>query len=159
MLKLTTTLLVITKENKMLLAKKLRGFGAGKFNGVGGKVEAGESVEQAMLRETFEEINIVPTEYKMLGKIDFEEYVKGEKNKVTMYLFRATDYSGELKTSEEMQPFWFDFDQIPYQNMFEDAKFWMPFLLENEPFYGDFVYDKDFNLLQYNITKQKITPQ
>lgn len=34
-----TTLCLLKKENSILLAMKKRGFGAGKYNGVGGKIE------------------------------------------------------------------------------------------------------------------------
>ena len=51
-----TTLLLILKDNQILLAEKKRGFGVGKFNGIGGKVEKDETIEGAMIRETQEEI-------------------------------------------------------------------------------------------------------
>ena len=53
---LETTLLLLRKDNEILLAKKKRGFGEGKYNGVGGKLEDGETPEEAMIRETEEEI-------------------------------------------------------------------------------------------------------
>ena len=151
MLNLMTTLLIVVQDNKILLAKKLRGFGIGKYNGVGGKVEQGETVEEAMLRETFEEIGIVPTEYKMLGIVDFDEIVKGERNNVKMHVFKATAYQGQPITSDEMQPEWFDIDNIPYSKMFKDDYHWLPLLLEDKTFSGKFVYDKDFNLIEYNL--------
>ena len=66
---INTTLLLVIKDGKILLAQKKRGFGEGKFNGVGGKAEEGETIEQTMLRETKEEIGIVPTIYKKQGEI------------------------------------------------------------------------------------------
>jgi len=45
------TLLFLIKEDQILLAMKKRGFGMGRFNGVGGKIEPGETIEQAMIRE------------------------------------------------------------------------------------------------------------
>ena len=39
------------KKDKVLLAMKKRGFGAGKWNGVGGKVKDGETIKQAAIRE------------------------------------------------------------------------------------------------------------
>ncbi len=53
-----TTLLFLLKDNHILLAMKKRGFGAGRWNGVGGKIEAGETIVQAAVRECFEEIGV-----------------------------------------------------------------------------------------------------
>lgn len=44
------------KENQILLAMKKRGFGAGKWNGAGGKINAGETIEEATTREVDEEL-------------------------------------------------------------------------------------------------------
>ena len=60
MKKIQTTLLFLLKENQILLGMKKRGFGAGKYNGIGGKLEPDETVEQAMVRETQEEIGVTP---------------------------------------------------------------------------------------------------
>ncbi|MDO8590857.1 MAG: NUDIX domain-containing protein, partial [bacterium] len=53
-----TTLCFLVRDDEVLLAMKKRGFGVGKFNGVGGKVTAGESVLEAMIREAKEEIRV-----------------------------------------------------------------------------------------------------
>ncbi|MBR4418900.1 MAG: NUDIX domain-containing protein, partial [Clostridia bacterium] len=67
-----TTLLYIIKNNQILLAEKKRGFGVGKINGVGGKIEPGESIEQAMIRETQEEIGVTPINSQHLATITFQ---------------------------------------------------------------------------------------
>ena len=53
-----TTLVVVHQGNKILLGMKKRGFGAGRWNGFGGKLHDGETVEQAAKREIFEEASI-----------------------------------------------------------------------------------------------------
>lgn len=53
-----TNLCFLIKDEKVLLAMKKRGFGVGKWNGVGGKVKPGESVKMAVVREVFEEIRV-----------------------------------------------------------------------------------------------------
>ena len=52
------TLCIPIKENGVLLGLKKRGFGSGRWNGFGGKVEEGETIEQATLRELDEEVGI-----------------------------------------------------------------------------------------------------
>ena len=73
MKELETTLLLLRKDNEILLALKKRGFGEGKYNGVGGKIKEGETPEQAMIRETMEEISVKPTKYEKVGIIKFLE--------------------------------------------------------------------------------------
>ena len=45
------TLCPLIKDDQILLAMKKRGFGVGKWNGVGGKVEKGEEIIDAAIRE------------------------------------------------------------------------------------------------------------
>ena len=65
---LETTLCLLRKDNKILLAMKKRGFGTGKYNGVGGKIENGETLNEAMIRETKEEIGVIPTKYEKVRR-------------------------------------------------------------------------------------------
>ena len=73
-----TTLALLRRENEILFGEKKRGFGKGKFNGVGGKIEQGETVEEAMIRETYEEIGVRPTKFEKVGEITFDEMYKGD---------------------------------------------------------------------------------
>ena len=153
MKKLETTLLILRREDEILLAKKKRGFGTGKYNGVGGKIESGETVEDAMIRECIEEIHVTPTKYEKMGTIEFIEFVKNEKTNLTFNLFVATSWIGEPKESEEMKPKWFKLDEIPYNEMFIDDSYWLPIVLEGNKIKAFFEFDEDWNLLSYNIEK------
>ncbi|CAO3654247.1 unnamed protein product [Mucor hiemalis] len=64
---LTLVLVIDEKEEKMLLGMKKRGFGAGKFNGFGGKVEPGESIEEGARRELLEEAEIEAVDMTKIG--------------------------------------------------------------------------------------------
>ena len=109
-----TTLLYIIKDGKILLAEKKRGFGAGKLNGVGGKIEPGESEVQGMLRECREEIGVTPINLEQRAVLHFDLFYKGEKEKEDTYVFVASDYIGELVESEEMKPSWYDINKLPF---------------------------------------------
>ena len=148
---LKTTLLFIIKDNKILLAKKKRGFGAGLLNGAGGKVEPYESVEDAAIRETQEEFNIRPINPQKRAEIEFDEYVKGEHAIVNMSIFTATDYEGTPTESEEMAPVWFELGKIPYTRMFPDDGYWLPEILKGNYVTGTFKYDINLNILEHNI--------
>ncbi|MCP5842996.1 NUDIX domain-containing protein, partial [Klebsiella pneumoniae] len=65
------TLLFLRRDDELLLAMKKRGFGAGKWNGVGGKIEAGETIEDALVRECQEEINVTPLNWQAVAELDF----------------------------------------------------------------------------------------
>lgn len=151
MKKYEMTLCFLMKDNKILLANKKRGFGKGKYNGVGGKLEPGETKEQAMIRECQEEINAIPTEYKNVGTLEFDEYYKDEEEYNTLYLYIVTKWNGEIKESDEMKPTWFDINNIPFDNMFQDDKYWLPLILEGKQIQAYFKLDKDYNILTHEI--------
>lgn len=148
---LKTVLLVLKKENQILLAKKKRGFGEGKYNGIGGKLESEETPDMAMIREAKEEIFVKPTEYKKVGLIEFYEYVKGEKTQVLLYLYIATKWEGNPKESEEVTPKWFEISNLPKEEMFPDDQYWLPLILEGKKIQGYFDYDEDWNICSYEI--------
>jgi len=148
---LETTLCLLKKENKILLAMKKRGFGEGKYNGVGGKIERGETPDDAMIRETKEEILVTPTKYEKVGIIEFDEFYKGQKEKVMFHLYVASEWQGEPTESDEMKPEWFDIQSIPYDKMFPDDKYWLPLILEGRKIKAYFDFDEEWNLLGKKI--------
>lgn len=151
MKKMETTLLLLFANNQILLARKKRGFGVGKYNGVGGKLEKNETPEQAMIREAKEEIDVVPIQYEKRGIITFLEYVNEEQTLLTFHLYVATSWEGIPKETEEMQPAWFSLDAIPYENMFSDDQYWLPFILENKKIKAFFSFDENWNLQEKRI--------
>ena len=66
------TLCVIHQHPKILLGMKKRGFGAGRWNGFGGKVKDGEEIEDALIREIWEEAGIVVSKIEHFGILNFE---------------------------------------------------------------------------------------
>lgn len=146
-----TTLCLLKKENSILLAMKKRGFGAGKYNGVGGKIEKNETPEQAMIRETQEEISVTPIKYEKVGTMNFDEYYKGNKENITFHLYLVYEWEGAPKESEEMNPKWFDISEIPYDQMLPDDKYWLPLILEGKKLKAYFEFDEEWNLLSKKI--------
>lgn len=146
-----TTLLYIIKDGKILLAEKKRGFGAGKLNGVGGKIEPGESEVQGMLRECREEIGVTPINLEQRAVLHFDLFYKGEKEKEDTYVFVASDYSGELVESEEMKPSWYDINKLPFERMFSDDELWLNSLIEGKIFEANIVMDENFNTTSFDI--------
>jgi mutator protein MutT len=154
--KLETTLLFLTKDNQILLALKKRGFGVNRYNGIGGKLEINETVEQAMIRETKEEINVTPIKSDEVAVITFNEYFKNQPTIITMHVFISTKWNGEPVETEEMNPKWFDKNDIPFEQMWPDDKFWLPLVIEGNKIQAQFRLDKDDKIISHNIKKVSV---
>jgi len=100
MKKMETTLCLLRRNEEILLAMKKRGFGEGKYNGVGGKIEGTETPEATMLRETKEEIGVTPIQYEKVGVVSFDEFYKDEKVNLIFHLYMVTEWEGTPAESE-----------------------------------------------------------
>jgi 8-oxo-dGTP diphosphatase/2-hydroxy-dATP diphosphatase len=140
---------MIQRNNEILLGMKKRGFGEGKWNGFGGKLHEGESIEDGLKRESLEEAGIKLQEIKKIGIIDFE--FEGDPKILEVHIFKCAKFEGEPVETEEMRPKWFPIDKIPYNTMWPDDKFWLPLLLEGKKFRGKFVFGKDTVILKHNL--------
>jgi 8-oxo-dGTP diphosphatase/2-hydroxy-dATP diphosphatase len=134
------TLCIIHNHPKVLLGMKKRGFGAGRWNGFGGKIEEGETIEQAAIRELREEAGLEAEEMEKKGIIDFE--FENDPKLLEVHIFHVKKFKGEPKETEEMKPQWFSVDEIPYEQMWSDDIFWMPYLLGGKKFRGKFLFDR-----------------
>ncbi|KAJ2915875.1 hypothetical protein MD484_g4536, partial [Candolleomyces efflorescens] len=140
----------IVHDGKILLGMKKRGWGIGKFNGFGGKVDQGETPLEAAKRELEEEAGIqAPLEYAgtLIFLTDDVEWA------FHIHIYRADTYTGTVTESEEMKPEWFsasedtatDLPPIPFDRMWETDDAWLPLLIAKKTFIGraDFVGPKD----------------
>ena len=143
------TLCVIHDNEKILLGMKKKGFGEGKWNGFGGKVEEGESIENAAHRELKEEAGIEASGLKKRGVINFE--FEGDPKILEVHVFSASDFIGEPRESDEMKPQWFGIDEIPYDGMWPDDKHWLPVLLSGKNFKGSFHFRGHNEILRHEL--------
>ena len=150
---LNTTILILQQDDKILLGKKKRGFAIGKFIGIGGKQDPGESIEQTMIRETQEEIGVTPTKYQKVGVILFDTYYKGEHTNLILNIFTANEFLGEAKETDEILPVWFNRNNIPYDQMLEDDILWMEIILAKKFVCGKVVFDPNL-VMQSNTIKE-----
>lgn len=149
------TLLFLKKEGAILLAMKKRGFGEGRWNGVGGKIEAGESITDALTREAQEEIGVTPTAFEQVADITFDEFFKGEPAEMHVHVFIATKWDGTPTESEEMKPEWFSMEALPYNNMWSDDPYWLPQVLEGRKIRAFFKLDENDVITQHTIKEVK----
>lgn len=159
-----TTLALIEKEDKVLLAMKKRGFGEGWWNGYGGKPEEGESIEDAMKRELLEESGMIAKKWRQRGMIEFN--FQGKDFQVEMHVFEVTSYEGEPVETEEMAPKWFTKEDAPYDQMWPADRDWMPLFFEGKDFEGRATFDgetkafieSDFKVVERDFTNETEIP-
>ena len=104
------TLLYVVRDGEILLIHKKRGIGAGKLNGAGGKVDPGESLLAAAVREFREELCARPLAPQELGEVAFD-VVDGVS--MLIHVFRADALEGEPSETDEAVPVWAPVDDIP----------------------------------------------
>jgi len=136
------TLCLLIRGDNILLGYIKRGFGLGKYNSPGGKVEPGESIRQATVRETEEELGILvnPENLKFVAKIVFYFENKPDWDQ-EMHVFACTDWHGQEKETDEMAPIWFKLSELPYDKMWADDEFWLPQVLARHKVEGIFHFD------------------
>lgn len=149
-MKKVLTLCIIHQDDKILLGMKKRGFGAGRWNGFGGKVLSEESIEDAARREVVEEAGISVGELEKIGILEFE-FSEDRGVFLEVHVFKATDFTGEIQETEEMRPLWFAVSEIPYDTMWPDDKYWLPLFLKGKKFTGIFFFGKGDTILEQTL--------
>lgn len=140
------TLCFLVKSNKVLLGMKKRGHGEGKWNGFGGKVQDGEEVLNAAIRETKEEINVIPKNLKKVAEAFYFPY------NLQMTIFIVSDWEGNPEESEEMAPKWFPKRKLP-KEMWETDTLWLPRILAGEELTMEFLDDGNGKIIDQKIVK------
>ncbi|MBQ7172268.1 MAG: 8-oxo-dGTP diphosphatase [Clostridia bacterium] len=131
-----STLCYIERDGKYLLmhrVKKKRDVNEGKWIGVGGKLEEGETPDECLLREVKEETGLTLTEHAFRGKIYF--FCEGAPDEV-MYLYHATAFEGELVSEcDEGELAWVDKEEALALPMWEGDRLFFPLIdRAGEPF-------------------------
>lgn len=142
------TLMFIVQEGRVLLIDKLTGIGEGKVNGPGGKIDPGETAEQAIVRECQEELHITPLEPVKMGELHF---AMSDIPDIHCHVFMATRFAGQPTPTREANPLWTAIESIPYGKMWEDDKFWLPQMLDGQKFNGRFQFEGD-KILWLDVT-------
>lgn len=150
MKRVVTTLLFLRKPGELLLAMKKRGFGAGKWNGVGGKTEPGETPLLAAIRECQEEIDVTPRNLLLVGRLDFKMTHDPQFNH-DCHVFVATKWHGEPAETDEMRPQWFTESEIPYRQMWAADRQWLPLVLTGVRFEARVTFGPDDEVVSADI--------
>ena len=132
------TLLFVCRDRDVLLIHKKTGFGRGKINAPGGRIEAGETPYDAAVREVREEVLVTPIGAYRCGELFFQ-FLDGFT--IHGVVYRADDFEGEPAETEEARPFWNATDAMPYDRMWPDDACWVPHVFARRSFVGRFVFD------------------
>ena len=133
------TLSYVIQNDKVLLIKKKRGIGKDFYNGPGGKIEDGETPRKSVIRETKEEVGINLHSLEKVGELKF---IFGKKPFMYVHIFKTNEFEGKPKETEEAKPVWFFKNDLPYDKMWPDDKYWMPLMFEDKKFKGMFNFDE-----------------
>ena len=143
------TLCLVYQHPNVLLGMKKRGFGAGRWNGFGGKVGPGETVEQAARRELQEEAGIEAVDLELVGRMQFR--FSHTTDAPDVYIFKTTEFNGNPMETEEMKPQWYTVDSVPYDSMWPDDQYWMPLFFAGKRFKGSVYFGESDTLIEQNI--------
>jgi 8-oxo-dGTP diphosphatase len=131
-------------RTEVLLGRKKTGLGSGNIVGLGGKIEAGETALDAVVREIFEESSLVvePGDLTEMGLVKFA-FPFRENWSQDSTVFVGSRWRGEPQESDEVSPGWYPIDELPLGGMWDDAKHWLPAVLAGERVLGDFTFGED----------------
>lgn len=131
-----TTLCYLEKDGKYLMLlrnKKEIDENKGKWIGVGGHFEEGESPQECVCREVFEETGLTLKEYKFRGIVTF---VSDEWGTEYMHLFTATSFDGILRECDEGELRWIDKSEILNLNLWEGDREFLKLLAADSDFFS-----------------------
>jgi 8-oxo-dGTP diphosphatase len=152
-MQLATLCYVIDKDKTLMLhrIKKENDMHEGKWNGLGGKFEQGETPEECVIREVQEESGLLIKNPKMHGFITFPLF-DGKKDWY-VFLFTAREFEGELIDSSEGKLEWIKNEKLIELNLWEGDKEFISWLLDDKFFSAKFVYEngklKDYKVNFY----------
>ena len=139
----------VREGDRVLLIRKKRGFGMGKINGPGGKLDPGETELDCAIRETQEELHVTALNPVKRGELWFQ-FTDGLAMHVAVFM--ATAHTGTATETEEAEPLWTPIDSIPFEQMWQDDQYWLHRMLTtNNAFLGVFDFEDD-TMLSHEVT-------
>jgi len=129
-------------NRRFLMIRHRRGINEGCVNFPGGKKEDNETMEECVCRETKEETGLIIENPVQVGYVEFPRF------DFYVHIFRSTKYSGFVKENkDEVTAFWQDIDNIPYEEMREADRDFLPDILAGQYVKRRYIYDENFKLL------------
>ena len=132
---MTTLGYIETRESYLMLhrVKKEQDVNEGKWIGIGGKFEYGESPEECMIREAKEETGLAVTSMKVRGILTF---ICDKQDPEYICLYTIDGFSGQLKECDEGELLWVPKDEIFGLNLWEGDRIFFDLLQKDVPFFS-----------------------
>lgn len=105
-------------------------------------MQLNETPEEGVKREVYEETGLRILNLKFHGILNFYFDDRNEPDWI-VHVFSSKAFEGKPRSSKEGTLRWFSFQEIPYDEMWQDDKLWLPLLLEGKNFEGEFYFDKE----------------
>ena len=138
-----TTMIYLKRDDSYLLLfrnKKKNDINEGKWIGVGGRREIGETIDECAIRETKEETGLDVHSLSCCGEVLFVD----ENFKIMMYIYEITDFSGTQIECNEGELRWIPIKDIYNYPMWEGDKAFLPLLIEHAPYFKmELIYQND----------------
>lgn len=131
-------------EPQVLMGRKKKGLGLGNIVGFGGKLEPGESAVDAAVREVEEESGLTVTG-AMLTPMGVLTYLFPHRPAWSQQstVFVSDSFTGTPRESDELNPEWFTIADLPVDEMWDDARHWLPGVLAGVPVVETFTFGAD----------------
>ncbi len=139
------------KSKKILMLhriKKKNDVHEGKWNGLGGKFEKGESPEDCVIREVREESGLTIKNPKLKGYIVFPDF--DGKNDWHVFIFVSDNFTGKLIDSAEGKLEWIPYSELLSLNLWEGDKIFIKWLNQKKFFSAKFNY-KEGKFKDYSV--------
>lgn len=146
-----STMCYITKNNKTLMLyrnKKENDVHEGKYVGLGGKIEKGETPEECIVREVKEESGLNIKNPMLKGVLTFPSFKDDEDWYV--FLYTARDFDGQITESNEGELLWVQNDDLEKLNLWDGDKLFLKWMKDDRFFSGKITYKKG-KLEDYNV--------
>ncbi len=135
------TLCYVFNENKVLMInrnKRANDIHLGKWNGLGGKFNPGETPEECVIREVYEESGLLIKNPLLKGFLTFPAF--DDEEDWYVFVFTAKEFSGKLKESDEGELEWIEWEKILNLPLWEGDKYFLEWLNQDRFFSAKFIY-------------------
>ncbi|MGB9664821.1 MAG: NUDIX hydrolase [Ignavibacteria bacterium] len=136
------TLCYVFDGNRVLMInrnKRENDMHLGKWNGLGGKFNPGETPEECVIREVYEESGLLIKNPILKGFLTFPAF--DDEEDWYVFVFTANEFSGKLIESEEGELEWIEWEKVTDLPLWEGDKYFLEWIKQDRFFSAKFIYE------------------